>query len=231
MLAHGLADFVLQTDAMVAGKGRLRVAALHAASVAALTFLVVAAPNLAALGTALAVTAVHIAIDRIKQAVGDTLGPFLADQAAHLATLGAAALVVPTLWADGVWAALLPEGTAPALAYLAFGLIAVRAGRFAVGKTLATIGTDAEIEGIAEGSLKDAGARIGELERLLTYALVVTGNTTGVAFLVAAKSILRFDATRDDRASAEYIIVGTLASIAWALGAAFLAILLIGDTP
>ena len=79
--------------------------------------------------------------------------------------------------------------------------------------------------------LPDAGARIGELERLVAYGLVVTGQVPGVAFLIAAKSVLRFESTRGDRAAAETIILGTLASIGWAIAAAAAALWLtsLGD--
>ena len=44
-----------------------------------------------------------------------------------------------------------------------------------------------------------------------------------IGFLIAAKSILRFNelARDSDRRASEYVIIGTLASFAWALAAAF----------
>ena len=53
--------------------------------------------------------------------------------------------------------------------------------------------------------------------------LVLAGQPDGIGFLIAAKSILRFnELARDaDRRVSEYVIIGTLASFAWALGAAF----------
>jgi hypothetical protein len=38
-----------------------------------------------------------------------------------------------------------------------------------------------------------------------------------VAFLIAAKSILRFGTVQKDRAASEYVIVGTLASVGWSM--------------
>ena len=49
---------------------------------------------------------VHAAIDRITLHFGDTLRPYLIDQAAHLLTIAAIALVTPTLWSDSLWTAL-----------------------------------------------------------------------------------------------------------------------------
>lgn len=58
---------------------------------------------------------------------------------------------------------------------------------------------------------------IGLLERGLIFALILLGQPGGVGLLIAAKSILRFGAVKDDRALSEYVIIGTLASFAWAL--------------
>lgn len=231
LLAHVLADFVLQSDAMVAGKDRLRTGAAHVAIVFLVTLAAVAGPSVTALAAALAVTVAHGVIDRIKRLYGDDLAAFLIDQAAHLAVLGAVAALLPGLWTDSVWGRFGNDALPVIFAHAGFAILAVRAGRFAVGKLLQTIGTASELRRIAAGSLDKAGARIGELERLVAYALVTTGNPAGVAVLIAAKSILRFDATRDDRAAAEYIIVGTLASIGWALGAGLAARLLTGALP
>jgi hypothetical protein len=55
--------------------------------------------------------------------------------------------------------------------------------------------------------------------------LVLAGRVEGIGFLIAAKSVLRFNelARDDDRRVSEYVIIGTLASFAWGVGAAFLA--------
>ena len=58
---------------------------------------------------------------------------------------------------------------------------------------------------------------IGLLERGLTFILVLSGHMAGVGFLIAAKSFLRVGSIEKDRTLAEYVIIGTLASIGWAL--------------
>ena len=47
------------------------------------------------------------------------------------------------------------------------------------------------------------------------------GQPEGVGLLMAAKSILRFGAVKDDRALSEYVIIGTLASFGWAMLAGY----------
>lgn len=215
LFAHALADFVFQTRWMVENKRRPEGLVLHG--------LVVLATAVAATGALdpglLWLAALHIAIDAIKARLGPGLAPFLADQAAHLASIGALALWRPGLWAGGLWA----EVTAlPALMLLAAGaILATRAGGFAVGLLMQPLAERLPPEVTAE-SLPGAGRVIGLLERGLIFVLVLIGQPQGVGFLIAAKSILRYGALKDDRALSEYVIIGTLASFGWALVVSFL---------
>ncbi len=59
-------------------------------------------------------------------------------------------------------------------------------------------------------SIKNAGALIGDLERILTLAFVLIGQYEAVGFIIAAKSLLRFKDT--DTAKTEYVLAGTLLS-------------------
>jgi hypothetical protein len=60
---------------------------------------------------------------------------------------------------------------------------------------------------------------IGWLERFLAMLLILIGQPTGIGFLIAAKSILRFGEIKESRHRkvAEYIIIGTFLSFGWAL--------------
>ena len=224
LLAHVLADFVFQTDRMAANKARPAWLALHVAIVLGLA--------VAALGAwspwLLWLAAAHLGIDLVKLGMGDRLGSFLADQAAHLASLAMVALAAPGLWAGGVWATqeLVPAAALPLVALHAAGLIvAIRAGAFAIGKLLRPLAIAGEDGALGTG-YPLAGRMIGQLERGLTYLLVLVGQPMGVAFLVAAKSVLRFEATSSDRRAAEYVLIGTLASVGWALVAGYAALAL-----
>lgn len=80
-------------------------------------------------------------------------------------------------------------------------------------------------EGAAEPDrgLARGGRTIGQLERLLIFLFVITGNPGGVGFLVAAKSIFRFGEVREqeNRMEAEYILIGTLMSVGLALALSY----------
>jgi hypothetical protein len=214
LLAHVLADFVFQTRWMVAHKRTPQGLAAHGAVV-----LVTAVVLTGTVGWGLLwLTALHIGIDAIKARARRGLGPFLLDQAAHLATVAALALWQPTLWDDGLWA---DQTRLPGVMLLLAGaILATRAGGFAIGLLMEPFATKLPADVTAE-SLPGAGRVIGLLERGLIFALVLLGQPGGVGLLIAAKSILRFGAVRDDRALSEYVIIGTLASFSWALLVAY----------
>ena len=205
LFAHALADFILQTNWMAAHKRHPAALAAHA-----LTVLATAA---ASTGTAspwlLALMAAHIAIDLAKSFWPTRgLGPFLVDQAAHLATLAAFAPLLP----PGLWQ---PYPQAAALMALAAGMIlSTRAGGFAVGMLMEPWIT------AAPAGLPGGGRMIGLLERGLIFALILTDQAGGIGYLVAAKSVLRFGAVRNEGKLSEYVIIGTLASVFWAIAVA-----------
>lgn len=214
LLAHVLADFVVQNTWMVQNKRHPLALAAHGAVV-----LVTAVAATGGLDWGLLwLVAIHVAIDAIKARAKRGLAAFLIDQTAHLATIAALAWWQPMLWTNGYWADLIPL---PALMLaLAGAIIATRAGGFAIGLMMAPFSANLP-DKITEESLPGAGRVIGHLERGLIFALVLLGQPEGVGLLIAAKSILRFGAVRDDRALSEYVIIGTLASFAWALLVAY----------
>lgn len=65
---------------------------------------------------------------------------------------------------------------------------------------------------------------IGYAERLLIYVFVLASAPTAIGFLVTAKFIFRFgEVTGDERrAHAEYVIIGTLVSFAYAVTLSYL---------
>ena len=222
LLAHVLADFVFQTRWMVLNKRRFPVLLLHGAVVLALMQ--------AALGRAdawelLALALLHMAIDvaKARMAVAG-LGAFLADQGAHLAALAALVVLRPDLWAGGAWAGFvwLPG----LMALLAGAILATRAGGFAVGLLMAPWAGDDLPKGLTNG-----GKLIGLLERGLIFLLVMVDQPAGIGFLIAAKSVLRFETTSKDQRAGEYVIIGTLASFGWALVAAYATQALIAALP
>lgn len=219
LFAHVCADFLLQSDQMAAAKHRRAPTALllHAVIVLATATLAVApaAPDAAVMIPLLVLTGAHIVIDLIKTFAPSTrLSAFLIDQAAHGATIWAVATWAPDLFGTGLWAdqSWLP----PTMVFLAGLLIATQAGGYAIGMLVRPYGRAFRAEGLPRG-----GLLIGQLERGLIYLLILVGQPAAVGFLIAAKSVLRFDASKRKQKAAEYVIIGTLASFGWALVSAY----------
>ena len=109
-------------------------------------------------------------------------------------------------------------------------ILSTRAGGFAVGLLMEPFAPHLG-KGDAGKSLPGAGRVIGNLERGLIFALVLFGQSQGVGLLIAAKSILRFGAVKDDRRLSEYVIIGTLASFGWAMAMAYGTLALLNRLP
>lgn len=80
-----------------------------------------------------------------------------------------------------------------------------------------------DLEFRPEAGIPNAGRLIGQLERTLILFLVLADAPSAIGFLIAAKSILRFGEVReaDNREMAEYVIIGSLASFAFAVPLAY----------
>jgi hypothetical protein len=61
------------------------------------------------------------------------------------------------------------------------------------------------------------GRLIGDLERILLTIVVAAGSYAALAFLVAAKGVVRSDEFDKDRDFAEYFLIGSLSSVLVAL--------------
>ena len=219
LLAHALTDFVFQTSRMVREKeaGRWGSLTLHAIVAAVTTAVAIGAFSVTALWAVLVVASTHLLIDWGKARFRRTAGTFLVDQALHLTVLVAVAALWPGLWVEGFLGGI---EWLPAVMAVAAGLVlTVRAGGFAVGILMEPW------KEIGAAGLVGAGRTIGELERFLIFLLALTGELGAIGFLIAAKSVLRFNTVREGRKLSEYVIVGTLSSFAWAL---FVSIAVIG---
>ena len=156
---------------------------------------------------------------------------FLLDQVAHLAVLVAAwALLLagaePLGWWQDLVARIAAQGDGEAvgravLVCLVIGslLIAnVRAGSLFVATRVRAPRPPlvADSRPMTSASVARIGATIGVIERLLISALVLAGGVMTIGLVVAAKTLARFKQL-DDRDFAEYYLLGTLASVTFAV--------------
>jgi hypothetical protein len=223
LLAHVIADFLAQPDVMIRRKTEPAILLLHIGIVFALSW--------AALGgdwqLALAVAGAHLLIDAIKtwavpRTWRDTLPVFIGDQVAHVATLIAAAVLVPSAVSAGIWTDHVETLRAP-VTLVSGAIISIWAGGYAVGLLmrpyLAQFG--AEDGGPGADGLDNAGRIIGKLERALIFLFICVGQTAATGFLIAAKSVLPFDTASKGQKAGEYVIIGTLASFGWGLASGY----------
>jgi hypothetical protein len=231
LAAHVLADFVFQTDWIVANKRRTSVLVGHVLSVVMLTMLASGSLNPLILAT---VGVTHLILDKLKLKMPqDKRWPFFLDQLGHLVVITGITILAPDTFYNGFWGNL-PAATQSlylrcitltlgAVVAIPMGGIVIRMlidplepssitnpqGELPLHETETT-----PIKGMISG-----GRYIGWLERAISMLLILTGKVEGVGFLLAAKSILRFGDIKDStqRTQAEYIIIGTFLSFGWVL--------------
>lgn len=110
------------------------------------------------------------------------------------------------------------------------GLVAVFLGGAIVGAILGRVSPPVHEadEHPRDGGIPGAGRYIGWLERGLIYTCVVTGLPGAAAIVIAVKTAARFPRFERDDRFVEYYLIGTLTSLAIALGAALVTIELVG---
>ena len=74
------------------------------------------------------------------------------------------------------------------------------------------------------GGLRIGGAIIGMLERSLVLAFVLSHEFGAIGLILAAKGLIRYGEIKDskDQKVAEYVLIGTMLSLMWALAVGML---------
>lgn len=219
IIAHLFADFILQTDKIVAGKQKgLKAKHFH------IHILIVGVVTYLFLGqwsnwwAPLLIMLVHGLIDLLKISFKkDNAWVYLADQFLHLFTL----VIFWTLLTQNRLSDILHSAAYLLIsdkiliiitAYLAVSIpIGIFIGYLTSNwqKQIVDISTET-----SDDSLNRAGRWIGILERILVLTFILLGELRAIGFLLAAKSVFRFgDLTgNQDRKKTEYILIGTLLS-------------------
>ena len=221
ILGHVLGDFLFQTDAMAKNKHKFGPLLSHGAIV--IVVHVVAFVPLLSLKTApivLFVGVFHLLIDavsaRFRQQEATSVHKFLGDQMGHLLVIlvgwslidASAVTVAPVMTALGGGAGLPWAELSTGALYVSAFVFAHDGGNAIVRSVLPADGPESTD---AENDL-EAGSLIGSLERWIILLLGLAGRWEAVAFVIAAKSIARFEELKK-RPFAEYFLVGTLASV------------------
>ena len=213
--AHLLTDFALQPASWVKGRSdnhwKSKHLYFHVVLTALTAWLFTGLNSLTVLFTILLS---HFLIDLWKSYRPATLIYFFADQMLHVAVIIALGLF---LFPDEIPAAekiLSTINTRPYwLCTLAVIFLSYPSG-IMIGMLTARWRDQIVHQ---ELGLGNAGKWIGILERLIIFVLVVFDQYAAIGLLTAAKSILRFSDTKDAPQRTEYVLIGTLISVATAI--------------
>ena len=206
VLAHLVADFVLQTDKIckdkAARKWRSVYHYVHAAVVFGLSWLVTWDVDFWWCALVIAVT--HLGIDVWKSYRDEIVAWFILDQVLHLGVLGCVAYV----WTGchGWDLPLVIE-----LWYIAVSVAVVicwKPANIFIKLMLKHYSVNMPVD---NASGFNAGALIGTIERWLILIFVCLQRYDALGLLIAAKSIIRFG--DKETAKTEYVLAGTLLSI------------------
>ena len=215
VMAHIIGDFYLQTDKCCKQKETRKFKSwflyVHAIILGLLSWIMVPSCNFGLWALLIAVS--HFAIDAVKIHCPKGLWSFAIDQLLHLGIL----ITISNIYEP---AKELPlrmidcSGSGPfsiPLLILAI-LLCMKPANILIKLILEKYQVG---ESESCDNIKNAGALIGNLERILTIVFVLLGQFEAIGFIVAAKSILRFKDT--DTAKTEYVLAGTFLSFGIAI--------------
>lgn len=208
LMAHVIGDFYLQSDKYCKSKEESKIRSpflyIHSVIIGLLSWAFVPIADFGLYALLIFVT--HLMIDAVKSYMCKGLWSFIIDQIVHIVVLCFIAhlyvlqchLSIQRL--DILDTVSIPVFMLAILCCLKPTNILIKLilERYKIGETESC------------ESMKNAGALIGNLERILTLTFVLIGQYEAVGFIIAAKSLLRFKDT--DTAKTEYVLAGTLLS-------------------
>jgi len=216
IIAHLLADFLLQRKSWVEERWiknwKAKTLYYHVLIVGILTYLF--SGYYQNWWIPLGVVLTHFVTDLLKSYTANELKYFLLDQLVHF-------IIILAAW----YLYLMPEinlmekvqilfEDEKSLAIVAAYIFIIWPSGFFIAKA-----TENWQKQIKNDGLEDAGRWIGMLERVLILTFVLINQFSGIGFLIAAKSILRFSDIKnvENRKDAEYILLGTMMSFILAI--------------
>lgn len=228
--AHLIGDFLLQTRWDAEHKDRLSIILKHAGLVAALSYVLAGMWSMWIIPVGVFLS--HAIVDPVKHALAQRWelssrsqsGLFVADQGIHIIVVVLIAWwVAKTAAAQLYWVDLFGVVYSVTVLITAGLILITKVGGIWIGMMVQpylqqirshTIQPESKARG-----LEDGGKIIGYLERFLIYVFIIAGFPLGIGFLITAKSVFRFGEVSNpsNRMEAEYIIIGTLMSFAYAV--------------
>lgn len=204
-LAHVIADYLLQTSWIVANKRRVIAMAVHIGAVLVTMCLTTVSLHPGIFLLALA----HLWIDVVKTyAMPEGLAAYVGDQALHVLSIVATALVWPGIWSESPLAGV--EGLPLVYMIAAAVIFAARGGQYAVAMLLAPHGPGSR-----------HGVLVGWAERAALCVVMIGGVPVLAVGVVAAKAaMVAIGLGGRDAPARRRLLTGTLASLLWGLAVA-----------
>lgn len=219
LCAHLIADFWVQTDKIVVEKRKFgfkgKALYVHSLTVALISYIFSA--TFIFWPYAIAIFLSHVIIDFLKTRFKVKLWPFVVDQILHFIVIYCITVLFIRNNAEWTQFAFISKQNMLKVPTLICAIIfCTSPSNFLIREVLAKfrINTLMKKKECTNDKvtvrLRNAGALIGGLERLLVLAFVLIGNYEAAGLTIAAKTILRF---RDDEGPrTEFVLVGTLLS-------------------
>lgn len=223
ILAHLLGDFVLQPLQWIEKRHQLKWKSptlyMHGLVHAALALLALWASGLIAFWyLTLLIGITHILIDPIKAFARKKRLSFFLDQCIHLLVICLSLLIINGFEMPNWSMSMLNWKVVIAFVFVTKPA-SILINQLLPEEWIPQKPSTSIPKNDDQNGLEKAGEYIGILERLLILGFVLTNNWSGVGFLLAAKSVFRFNDLQksEQRKQTEYIMIGTLLSFSIAL--------------
>ena len=222
LIAHILADFLFQTNEWSEDKkkngfssGKLY---LHVLIVFALSWTLSLQVNFFLFS--IIISLIHLLIDGLKLRISDLkfgkIKPlkktiFFIDQFIHLAVIFLAVVIFNKLL--DINPCISVPVTNHHLVIILGYLICLKPSNVCIKEVFNLY--NIKMDNKSDDDLLNAGKLIGNVERLLTLTLLLIGQYEAIGFIIAGKSILRYEGQKTSKT--EYVLVGTLLSFGIAI--------------
>lgn len=220
-----LGDFIFQSSEEANNKSNRKILLIHSSKVALISYLICGI--WANWQIPLTILILHLLIDYIKEKISlknknNEIPLFLIDQTLHLIVI----ITITKLFIGNLNFPLYFYNSfgncfLKFLIIVSGGVLVTKAGSILIGLVVKPYQDQIKTRGKKkkESGLIEGGKIIGILERSFIYIFVIIGEFTGIGFLIATKSILRFGeiSNPENRKLAEYVIIGTFSSFLYGL--------------
>lgn len=220
LIAHLTTDFVLQPKSWVADRKKKHFRSsklyLHGFVTALFAWLIVGWQYHI---VAVVIFITHTVIDGLKSYKKDTNFYFIIDQLLHLLVIFACWYFSFVKWSDTIISWKIFTGNLPFWKLAAGFLFVTFPAGIIIGQFTKDWSDKIKKTGDEDkaDSLTNAGKWIGIAERVIVLILVLQNQYEAIGLLLTAKGIIRFSEKDRQESKTEYLVIGTLLSIGFAI--------------